>query len=132
MMCFDKPIGALALGAALAIGSAAFAQAPGSPYFYRFEHNPGVYYTPGTPVLSATSSVEHAAPGTPAGPPPLAMESTRMPHEPLMTGRSVAIGVVGNRCEAAATTCLLSHSSIQGKVCSCKVPGGHSHGTVVP
>jgi hypothetical protein len=132
MMCFDKPIGALALGAALAIGGAAFAQAPGSPYFYRFEHARGVYYIPGTPVLSATSPVERAAPGTPAGPPPLAMDSTRMSHEPLMTGRSVAIGVVGNHCETPATTCLLYRSSIQGKACSCKVPGGRSHGSVGP
>lgn len=132
MMCFDKPIGAIALGAALTFAGAALAQAPGSPYFYRLEHAPGVYYIPGTPVLSATSPVERAAPGTPAGPPPLAMDSTKMPTEPLMTGRSVAIGIVGNHCETPATACLLDHSSIQGHPCSCKVPGGRSRGTVGP
>ncbi len=131
MMCFDKTIGALALGAALTFAGAAFAQAPGSPYFYRLEHTRGVYYIPGTPVLSA-SPVTQAAPGTQAGPPPLAMDSTVRPTEPLMTGRSVSIGVIGNHCQTAATTCLLYHSSIQGGPCSCKVPGGHSHGTVAP
>jgi hypothetical protein len=131
MMCFDKPIGAIALGALLTFASAAFAQAPGSPYFYPLEHSRGVYYAPGTPVLSATSPVERAAPGTPAGPPPLAMESVQ-PTEPLMTGRSVSIGVIGNHCQTPATTCLLYHSSIQGGPCSCKVPGGRSHGTIIP
>jgi hypothetical protein len=131
MMCFDKPVGAIALGAALTLAGAAFAQAPGSPYFYRLEHSRGVYYLPGTPVLSATSTVERAAPGTRAGPIPLAMDSTP-PTEPLMTGRSVAIGVVGNHCQTPATTCLLYHSSIQGGPCSCKVPGGRSRGTIIP
>lgn len=131
MTCFDKPIGAIALGAALTFGGAAFAQAPGSPYFYRFEQARGVYYMPGTPVLTA-SPVAPAAPATPAGPPPLAMESPRQPMEPLLTGRSVSVGMVGNHCETPAKTCLLYHSSIQGGPCSCKVPGGRSQGTIVP
>jgi hypothetical protein len=49
MMCFDKPIGAIALGAALCFAGGAFAQTSGSPYFYRLEKTSGVYYAPGTP-----------------------------------------------------------------------------------
>jgi hypothetical protein len=48
--------------------------------------------------------------------------------EPLMTGRSVAVG--GNYCATPVKTCLLSQTSWVGNGCSCRVYGGHARGTV--
>jgi hypothetical protein len=51
---------------------------------------------------------------------------------PLMTGRSVATGQVGNYCTVSVKTCLLNHASYVGNGCSCRVPGGYARGTVTP
>jgi hypothetical protein len=51
---------------------------------------------------------------------------------PLVTGRSVATGQVEmeNYCTTPAKTCLLYHESWVGTGCSCRVPDGHSRGSV--
>lgn len=49
---------------------------------------------------------------------------------PVVTGRSVATGHLGNYCAAPAKTCLLKHASYIGGGCACRVPGGYSHGRV--
>ncbi|ACB94439.1 hypothetical protein Bind_0789 [Beijerinckia indica subsp. indica ATCC 9039] len=109
-----KLMGAAALGGALMFSGMASAQeniiyvAPGSGPL-SFAH--GMYYPPGTPLVTAPEST---------------------PGSPLMTGRSAAIGVVGNHCTTPTKTCLLYHSSVQNGGCSCKTPSGRSYGTVSP
>jgi hypothetical protein len=51
---------------------------------------------------------------------------------PLVTGRSVATGQLGNYCSTPAKTCELYHASYLGGGCSCRVPGGHARGSVTP
>jgi hypothetical protein len=51
---------------------------------------------------------------------------------PLVTGRSVATGQLGNYCTTPAKTCELYHASYVGNGCSCRVPGGHARGSVSP
>ena len=51
---------------------------------------------------------------------------------PLVTGRSVATGSMGNYCTTPAKTCLLTNASWVGNGCSCRVPGGHARGSVTP
>jgi hypothetical protein len=61
---------------------------------------------------------------------PVAMAAAT--SEPLMTGRSVAIGNVqmGNYCTTPAKTCLLINESWVGNGCSCRIPGGRARGSV--
>ena len=49
---------------------------------------------------------------------------------PLQTGRSVA--AIGDSCATPVKVCTLYNQSYVGSGCSCKVPGGRSHGRVVP
>ena len=51
---------------------------------------------------------------------------------PLITGRSVATGQIGNSCSTPAKTCELRHASYVGIGCSCRVPGGRARGSVTP
>jgi hypothetical protein len=51
---------------------------------------------------------------------------------PLITGRSVATGQIGNSCSTPAKTCELRHASYVGIGCSCHVPGGRARGSVTP
>lgn len=51
---------------------------------------------------------------------------------PLMTGRSVATGQIGNSCSTPVKTCELRHAAYVGIGCSCRVPGGHARGSVTP
>lgn len=51
---------------------------------------------------------------------------------PLITGRSVATGQLGNICTTSVKTCELRHASYIGNGCSCRVTGGHARGTVQP
>jgi hypothetical protein len=129
---FDRLINAGALGGALLFSGAAFAQS-NYPYFYPVEKMKGVYYTAGTPVLQAVGPIAPAGPTsfTMAGP-PLAAFSASPPAQPLMTGRSVAVGAVGNHCQTQVTTCLLDRSSVQGKGCGCEVGGRWRRGVVTP
>jgi hypothetical protein len=43
---------------------------------------------------------------------------------PLITGRSVATGQMGNVCTTSVKTCELCHASYIGNGCSCRVTGG--------
>jgi hypothetical protein len=80
---------------------------PGYAYGYGY---PGYDY--GYPATGATGYYSSAA--------------------PLVTGRSVATGHLGNYCSTPATTCELYHASWVGNGCSCRVPGGYARGTVTP
>jgi hypothetical protein len=51
---------------------------------------------------------------------------------PLVTGRSVATGQMGNYCTTPVKTCQLYNASYIGNGCSCRVSGGRSRGTVFP
>ncbi len=51
---------------------------------------------------------------------------------PLVTGRSVALGGVGDFCATPVKTCQLLQPSYVGGGCSCRVPGGRARGTVTP
>ncbi len=52
--------------------------------------------------------------------------------EPLITGRSVAIGnaQMGNYCSTPVRTCLLYNESWVGNGCSCRISGGRARGSV--
>jgi hypothetical protein len=134
MVRCDKLIYSIAIGGALLFSSAAYSQQTEYNYFYPFEKVKGLYYAPGTPVLQADGPVSTAPPGTSTalGAPPVVSSPPGAPTEPLMTGRSVVVGTVGNHCSTPQTTCMLEHSSIQGKTCSCNVEGRWERGTVVP
>ena len=120
-------------GRSVATGQEYYSAATGQEYdqFYPMVRARGLYYAPGTPVVDSQGPV--TATGTYSGqgaPPPIMWSSSGLvPNEPLLTGRSVAVGAVGNHCLTPVTTCLLPHSSIQGKGCSC---GRGRHGTVAP
>src|SRR4029453_17706317 len=47
---------------------------------------------------------------------------------PLVTGRSVATGQLGNFCTTSVKTCELRHASYLGGGCSCRGPGGPARG----
>ena len=51
---------------------------------------------------------------------------------PLVTGRSVATGHMGNYCTTPVKNCELYHASYVGGGCSCRVPGGRARGSVTP
>jgi hypothetical protein len=51
---------------------------------------------------------------------------------PLVTGRSVATGQIGDFCTTAVKTCQLVQASYVGVGCSCRVPGGRARGSVTP
>jgi hypothetical protein len=51
---------------------------------------------------------------------------------PLVTGRSVAVGNVGDFCSTPVKTCQLIQPSYVGGGCSCRVPGGRARGSVTP
>jgi hypothetical protein len=51
---------------------------------------------------------------------------------PLVTGRSVATGQLGNYCTNSAKACVLQHPSYVGAACSCRVLGGRARGFVTP
>jgi hypothetical protein len=126
----------LMTGRSVATGQEYYSVVTGQEYghFYPMVTARGLYYAPGTPVLDAQGPV--TATGTYSGqgaPPPIMWSSSGMvPNEPLLTGRSVAVGAVGNHCLTPVTTCLLYHSSTQGRDCACKVTGRWRHGTVAP
>jgi hypothetical protein len=134
MVRYDKLINIIAIGGALLFSSAAYSQQTEYNYFYPFEKVKGLYYAPGTPVLQADGPVSTAPSGsfTALGAPPVVSSPPGAPSEPLMTGRSVVVGTVGNHCNTPETRCLLDHSSIQGKNCSCMVNGRRHRGTVAP
>jgi hypothetical protein len=148
MVRFNRLINVTAFGAALLFSNAAFSQAPDYaspmapapapsqaqdyPYFYPFESVKGLYYAPGTPVLQAQGPVAPADSTSGTMAPPIVSSPPGKPSEQLMTGRSVAVGVVGNHCMTEETTCLLDRSSIQGRRCSCIVDGRRRSGTVGP
>src|ERR1700740_1186831 len=123
-------------GRSVATGQEYYSAATGQEYnhFYPMVRARGLYYAPGTPVLDAQGPVTATAPSAGQGAPPPIMwsSSARVPKEPLLTGRSVAVGAVGNHCLTPVTTCLLPHSSIQGRGCTCKVTGRGRHGAVAP
>ena len=48
----------------------------------------------------------------------------------VRTGRSAA--VAGDSCATPVKVCALYHQNYIGAPCSCRVPGGHSHGRVSP
>jgi hypothetical protein len=51
---------------------------------------------------------------------------------PLVTGRSVATGGIGEFCSTPVKTCQLIQPSYVGAGCSCRVPGGRASGSVTP
>ena len=51
---------------------------------------------------------------------------------PLVTGRSVATGGIGDFCATPVRTCQLVQPSYVGGGCSCRVPGGRARGSVTP
>jgi hypothetical protein len=51
---------------------------------------------------------------------------------PLVTGRSVVTGRLGNFCTTSVKTCELRHASYLGGGCCCRVPGGRARGSVTP
>ena len=51
---------------------------------------------------------------------------------PVETGRSVAVGQIGNSCQTPVKTCLLYSPADVGIGCSCRVPGGRARGSVIP
>jgi hypothetical protein len=54
------------------------------------------------------------------------------PAAPLVTGRSVATGGIGDFCSTPVKTCQLIQPSYVGGGCSCRVPGGRARGSVTP
>jgi hypothetical protein len=54
------------------------------------------------------------------------------PAAPVVMGRSVAIGGIGDFCSTPVKTCQLVHASYVGIGCSCRVPGGRARGSVTP
>jgi hypothetical protein len=122
-------------GRSVATGQEYYSAASGQEYdqFYPMVRARGLYYAPGTPVLDAQDVTATGAYSGQGAPPPIMWSSSGMvPNEPLLTGRSVAVGAVGNHCLTPVTTCLLPHSSIQGRGCTCKVTGKGRQGTVAP
>ena len=55
-----------------------------------------------------------------------------VPAAPVVTGRSIATGGIGDFCATSVKTCQLVEPSHVGGGCSCRVPGGHARGTVAP
>ncbi|HXW71952.1 MAG TPA: hypothetical protein VEK34_10990 [Methylocella sp.] len=53
-----------------------------------------------------------------------------VPAPPLVTGRSVAAGQMGNYCSTPAKACELYRALPAGSGCSCKAPGGRARGLV--
>jgi hypothetical protein len=51
---------------------------------------------------------------------------------PLVTGRSVAAGQIGDSCTTPVRTCQLIQASYVGVGCSCRVTGGRARGSVTP
>lgn len=84
-------------------GNPSYGAGYGAGYGYG---NPGYGY----PVTGATSYYSSSA--------------------PLVTGRSVATGQLGNYCFTSAKVCELYHASYVGNGCSCRVSGGHARGSV--
>jgi hypothetical protein len=125
----------LMTGRSVATGEEYYSGVTGQEYdhFYPMVTARGLYYAPGTPVLDAQGVTATGAYSGQGAPPPIMWSASGMvPNEPLLTGRSVAVGAVGNHCLTPVTTCLLNHSSIQGRGCTCKVTGRGRHGTVAP
>ena len=125
-----------ALGTALLVASSsAWAQMgnpwAGYPYSYNYSYGYDNYpYGYGYPyglagVLTAPFAI---AAGAATAPLAVAGGATA----PLVTGRSVATGQMGNFCTTPAKTCELRHASYLGIGCSCHVPGGRARGSVTP
>ncbi|MGH6837631.1 MAG: hypothetical protein ACREDT_02285 [Methylocella sp.] len=97
-------------------------------YSYEFDNPFALVTAPidllAAPVTTLTRPVAAAA----AAPFEVATSATA----PLLTGRSVATGQMGNLCSTPVKTCELYHASFIGNGCSCKVTGGRSRGTVSP
>jgi hypothetical protein len=55
-----------------------------------------------------------------------------VPAAPVVTGRSVATGGIGDFCATPVKTCQLVQPSYVGGGCSCRVPGGRARGSVTP
>jgi hypothetical protein len=89
-------------------------------YGYNYPYGYGYNYPYGSGLAAAAATA------------PLAVAAATA--EPLMTGRSVAIGNVqmGNYCTTPAKTCLLYNESWVGNGCSCRIPGGRARGSVTP
>jgi hypothetical protein len=111
----------------------------GYPYGYASYPYHGAYSYPyaynawdwGAPIARAASLV--AAPVELAGTAvtaPVAVAANTA--SPLITGRSVTTGQMGNFCTTSVKTCELRHASYIGNGCSCRVIGGHARGTVAP
>ncbi|MGA7385649.1 MAG: hypothetical protein WBW81_13455 [Methylocella sp.] len=107
-----------------------YAYGYGYPYASSYPYdnaNPFAIVT--APIAAVTAPVTAlAAPVAQAATAPVAGAATA----PLVTGRSVATGQMGRMCSTPAKACELYHESWVGNGCSCKVPGGHSRGTVSP
>jgi hypothetical protein len=101
--------------------------------YYRAYSNPYAYnaWDWGAPIAGvaslAAAPVELAGAAVTA---PMAVAANTA--APLITGRSVATGQMGNYCTTSVKTCELRHASYIGNGCSCRVTGGHARGTVSP
>lgn len=146
-----------ALAATLAVSGSAWAQdVPAGPrwgypnYPYDRVYNPGSYgywpahydysYNYGYPYGYTGYSADYGnpfgflgaltAPITAIAAAPVTAVSAA--SAPMVTGRSVATGQMGNTCSTPARTCELYRASWVGNGCSCRVPGGRSRGSVTP
>jgi hypothetical protein len=99
-------LGLAGLGAGWGLNNA-WANYPYYSYGYGYPYNNNYGYGYGYPYAGATTA-------------------------PLVTGRSVATGQMGNYCTTPAKTCLLYQESWVGNGCSCRVPGGRARGSVTP
>lgn len=111
----------------------------GSPYSSGYGYNgPYAGYGYGYPTYGYDFAYGYPyGPGTGFGSGLLALPGTAFavagaPTAPLTTGRSVAEGGMGASCSTPAKTCELTHASIIGNGCSCRVAGGRARGSVTP
>jgi hypothetical protein len=133
------PAAAQVLGFGIDVGyptyPAYYSRVYGYPYgyvsypYYRVYSNPYAYnaWDWGGVASWAAAPVELAGAAVTA---PLAVAANTA--APLVTGRSVATGQMGNFCTTSVKTCELRHASYIGNGCSCRVTGGHARGTVAP
>jgi hypothetical protein len=86
---------------------------------------PSAYNNPLGGMFAAVAAPVEAVASVPVA----AAEATTAP---LMSGRSVATGEMGNYCTTPTKTCELYHGSWIGNGCSCRAPGGRARGSVTP
>ncbi|SFK51913.1 hypothetical protein [Methylocapsa palsarum] len=88
----------------------------GYDFAYGYPYGPGTGFGTGLLSLPGTGFAVAGAPTAP----------------PLTTGRSAAAGGMGASCSTPAKTCELTHASMIGNGCSCRVEGGRARGSVTP